>query len=191
MARRSLAGIERALTGVQADADMHGVAAASLRQCRRATDGARRAVKCGDELSLGARQLPAAEPLALPRRMVEKRGSGHAVDARVQNGGKHAIEGRPGRGAGRAGHEPFDLVDDGVLIADERQVILARQLDEPARRVCGWRRSGLPRPSGTDRGVRCSTSVGTRTCGRISRMSISAFMRVSASAAPGLAPIRR
>ena len=54
-----------------------------------------------------------------------------AIDARVQDRGEHAIERRPRRDGGRAGHEPLDLVDDGVLIADKRQVILARQLDEP------------------------------------------------------------
>ena len=50
------------------------------------------------------------------------------------------------------------------------------------------------RPSSTSRHrspLRCSTSVGTRTDGSTLRMSISAFISVRATAAPGLAPIRR
>ena len=39
--------------------------------------------------------------------------------------------------------------------------------------------------------MRCSTSVGTRMVGSTWRMSISAFIRVSATAAAGLAPMRR
>jgi pimeloyl-ACP methyl ester carboxylesterase len=38
--------------------------------------------------------------------------------------------------------------------------------------------------------VRCRTRVGTRMVGRIGRTSISAFMRISATAAAGLAPAR-
>ena len=62
--------------------------------------------------------------------MLEEGGRSDAVDARVQDRREHAIERRPGAGSGGAGYEAFDLVDDGVLIADKRQVILTRQLDE-------------------------------------------------------------
>ncbi len=60
-----------------------------------------------------------------------------------------------------------------------------------SRRESATRGSGPPRPCRQRSPVRCITSVGTRIDGSTSRMSISAFMRVSATAAPGLAPMRR
>ena len=77
-----------------------------------------------------AGERPAAEPLALAGGMIEKMADGHAVHARVQDRREHAIERRPRARAGGAGHEPLDLVDERILIADKRQVVLAGQLDE-------------------------------------------------------------
>ena len=48
-----------------------------------------------------------------------------------------------------------------------------------------------PAPTGMTRSPdRCKTSVGTRIVERIGRTSISAFIRVKARTAPGLAPCR-
>ena len=58
---------------------------------------------------------------------------GRADDVGEQHRGEHAV----GLGAGRdAGQELLDLVERSRPVADPRQVVVARQLDERAPGIC-------------------------------------------------------
>ena len=98
----------------------------------------------------------------------------------------------PGAGSCAADvEEGRDLVDDRVLIADKRQVIVAGQLDELRARNQARPRSVPPRRAGSGRRCGAAPASARALDGRTSRTSISAFICVSVSAAPGLAPCRR
>ena len=97
---------------------------------------------------------------------------------------------RDRRRALEAGQKPLDLVEHRVLIADERQVIVARQLDEPrVRNALGHIAALFDAQAAIAGAVEDQRRHADRR--QHVRTSISAFMRVSASAAPGLAPMRR
>ena len=90
----------------------------------------------------------------------------------------------------RAGQEALDLVEHRVLVADERQVVVARQLDERRARD----QAGDVAPFlHEQRPIAGAVEHQRRHADRRQhvRTSISAFIRVSAIAAAGLAPMRR
>ena len=92
---------------------------------------------------------------------------------------------RPG-----AGEELLDLVEERVLVADERQVVLARELDVAgAGDVRGQVPAALDRQRPVARPVQAS--AGTRMLGSTRRVSTAEFIRDRATAAPGLALMRR
>jgi len=128
--------LQVALAGVQADAD--GAAEARRRggQRRRAANGAGGPVEGGGHARVAERDGAAAEPLDLAAGVgVELRvGAGAArqrLDARDEHRREHTI----GVEVVIAPvEERLDLVEHRVLIADERQVVVARQFDEVCAR---------------------------------------------------------
>ena len=106
-----------------------------------AADGARRTVKCGQEAVPGRLDLPAPEPRQLPPHdllvflqeampaAVAQLGRlpGGVHDVGEQHGGQHpvGIGDRPG-----TGQELLGQHDDSVLVAQEREVVVAGQLHD-------------------------------------------------------------
>ena len=101
--------------------------------------------------------------------------------------GEHAIE---LEAAARAGQELLDLVEHRVLVADKRQMILAGQLDElRVRNQSGDIAPFFDLQAAIVGAVEDERRHADRRQHR--QTSISAFICVRRSAAPGLAPMRR
>ena len=174
-------------------------ARASMRECRaigddreRALHGAAWAIEMPRPGVTGADAPAPAKELALaiedPPQQIEV--GRRAIRRRRRSQGRER-RCRVPRAPGAARQELLDRRQHRVLIADKRQVIDRRAARRTSRRECATRGSALPRPSGSDRRCDAGPASARGSIGSTSRMSISAFMRVNATAAPGLAPMRR
>ena len=115
----------RPIANANVEALRRRLASAAAQRIARAGPSKRR-----DELGVVALDHAAAEPLAFPWPACsrKRRNAAIALELGVHDRGEHAIERRQHR---RLDDEALDLVEHRILIADERQMIVARQLDEP------------------------------------------------------------
>ena len=135
------AGCDVALAGVQAE----GSGAAETRtgggQRARTGDGSSRPVERRQEFSAAEREAAAAEPADFPLYVRFERQPRLVVgpiglDARPEDRREHSIRQRL---VSRGSEERTDAIEHGVLIANERQVVLAGELDElRARHEAGY-----------------------------------------------------
>ena len=131
---------------------------------RRAADRPRRPVERGEEAVAGRVDLVAAEALELAAhdewcassRSRQRRSPSSAACSvePTMSVNRTVASTRSGSGAAAdAGEELLDLVEQRVLVADPRQVVVAGQLDEAARRGSARRGSGRPRRNGAVAGA--------------------------------------
>jgi hypothetical protein len=96
---------------------------------RRTSDGAARAVECGDEVSGSGRDLTATAPRHLTFEQTAQVDEIVAFRSRTDRHDRREHQ-THGRACMRARDERLDLVQNGVLIAHEWQVIVPLELDE-------------------------------------------------------------
>ena len=125
-----------AFPGVQARPQPQAQPLGRVGEAQRAAHGACRPVEQDGQAVGRDQQRPAAEALDLAgHRALERMDGGQPpgsaadglVQARAQDRGQHAIGFGP---AHRAGQEPLDRIEQRVLVAHERQVVLAGDLDQ-------------------------------------------------------------